>query len=267
MVVAHLKNDVSKFMSFLKLKCLEEQKTSNLSYYSLFVLGPLNFGQGITIGNAIRRTLLANIPGVAITSVQIVGAEHEYSTLLGVRESVLEILYNLKQIVFTSSVELQNTKTGFLQKKGPCVIYAKDLNLPSSITVVEPEQYIATLEYDGELNIKFVLAQGEGFKIQSPAEYKVPIELPIDSVFMPVQKVNYKVQVEKAFQAYKEYIFLEIWTNGSLSPHQALQEAANKLQVLFENLQNVPVPENKLFGEWNSAIRRDLVSFYPLLII
>jgi len=251
-------------MNFLKLKCLEEKKESKLTHYGSFVVGPLISGQGITIGNALRRTLLSNVPGVAITSVQIVGAEHEYSTLRGVRESVLEILSNLKQIVFTTTLEFTTSKVGFIRAIGPGSILAKDLQLPSFIEPVDSKQYIATLENDGELNIKITLEQGEGYQMQSLSGYKVPVELPIDATFMPIKQVNYKVQMEKAYSSYQEYIHIEIWTNGSISPHQALHESASKLQKLFEQLQTVPIPENKLLGEWSYAIRRDLVQRYPL---
>lgn len=251
-------------MNFLKLKCLEEKKESKLNHYGSFVLGPLMSGQGITVGNSIRRTLLSNIPGVAITSVQIVGAEHEYSTLPGVRESVLEILSNLKQIIFTTTLDFTTFKVGFIHAVGPGSVFAQDLQLPSFVEPVDKNQYIATLESDGELHIKFTLEQDEGYRTQSLPIYKIPVELPIDAVFMPIRQVNYKIQTEKVYSSYQEYIYVEIWTNGSISPHQALQESASKLQNLFEQLRTVPVPENKLLGEWSYAIRRDLVHNYPL---
>lgn len=174
-------------MEHLLLSCIESRIENNRSFYGRFQLGPFDLGQGLTVATALRRTLLSELTGLAITAVAIQGASHEYSTLCGVRESVLDILLNLKQIVFSlSESELENdssqdlaskrrlpdSQIGFLKVCGPGIVKARDIKLPTSIQCVDPDQYIATLASNGSLEIRFIISEGKNYIVQtrSPSE-------------------------------------------------------------------------------------------------
>lgn len=150
-------------MDHLLLSCIESRVENNTSFYGRFQLGPFELGQGLTVGNALRRTLLSELRGLAITAVEIQGASHEYSALLGVRESVLDILLNLKQVVLTSEFQINEPQIAFLQVQGPGIVRAGDLKLPVSIQCVDPEQYIATLSHDAFFSMKCVICQGKNY--------------------------------------------------------------------------------------------------------
>lgn len=249
----------------LTLCCIESRIENNRNFYGRFQLGPFETGQGLTVANALRRTLLSELSGLAIVAVEIEGARHEYSTLPGIRESVLDILLNLKQIVLTSRFQIHQPQFGYLQVQGPGIVKAGDLKLPLSIQCVDPEQYIATLSYDGVLNIKFFVCQGKNYvsfsnltgELQETALLKTLKTqfvknsnlLPIDAVFMPVNKVNYLLETYNSsrFGKPKERIFLEIWTNGSIHPRQAIHEAAKILVKLFSPFQETRVLKSLLY--------------------
>ena len=168
------------------ISCQESRIENPRSFYGCFYIGPFNSSQSLTVANALRRTLLSELSGIAITSVEIQGAVHEYSTLPGIRDSVLDILLNLKEIVLKSFltdpvrpeknnyVPYKNNMqplTGYLQARGPGIVRAADLRLPVSIQCVDPDQYIASLSADGFLNMKFTINQGKNYVIQNPKSY------------------------------------------------------------------------------------------------
>ena len=159
-------------MENLLLSCIESRVENNRSFYGRFQLGPFAGGQGLTVANALRRTLLSELKGLAITSVKIHGASHEYSSLKGIRDSILSILLNLKQIVLTSDFEFKEPQIGYLDIQGPTIVTSSDLKLPISIQCVDPDQYIATLSHDGLLRMKFIISQGNNYVIQTPLEIK-----------------------------------------------------------------------------------------------
>ena len=245
--------------------CIESRVENNQSFYGRFQLGPFNVGQALTVANALRRTLLSELVGLGIVAVEIEGAQHEYSTLPGVQDSVLDILLNLKQIVLTSNFKTQEPQFGYLQIQGPGVVKAGDLQLPPSIQCVDPEQYISTLAYDGVLNIKFFICQGKNYlsfynlssKFQKIALSKTKLHkieqitnlLPIDACFMPVTQVNYILETYNSyrFEKPKERIILEVWTNGSLHPRQAIHEAAKILVQLFSAFQQTRTVQSIFF--------------------
>lgn len=221
------------------------------THYGRFVLGPLEIGQGITVGNSLRRVLLGDLEGIAITAVKIVGVNHEFATIPGIRESVLEILLNLKQIVLkiTSSLEKEeilNGKGNKLEKgrlviEGPVIVHSKDLQLPSFIEVVDEEQPIATLGPYTRLEMELFLDVGKGYQIYD-AEKKKNLEidlLPIDAIFMPIKKVNYMIEDYFVGNKSQERVILEIWTNGSITPQESLDIAINKLIYLFTPLHTI----------------------------
>ena len=184
-------------MEPLLLSCIESRVENSRKFYGRFQLGPFVLGQGFTIANSLRRSLLSEISGLAITAVEIEGVVHEYSTIEGVRESVLDILLNVKQIVLTSDFQIQEPQVAFLQVQGPGIVRAKDIKLPISIQSVDPEQYIATLLYDGLLKIKFMICRGKNYLVQTPLGLKIPNSPP----------PSYKKQ-EEPFSELKAEVFL-----------------------------------------------------------
>ena len=147
------------------LSCKECRIENSRSYYGSFCIGPFNSNQGLTVANALRRTLLSDLIGISITAVQINGALHEYSTLPGIQETVLDILLNLKEIVLKTDSFLENPVFGYLYAQGPGIVKASDLRLPPSIQCVDPTQYIATLSHDGVLSMKYSIHRGQNFLI------------------------------------------------------------------------------------------------------
>nr|YP_009774558.1 alpha subunit of RNA polymerase [Aphanochaete elegans]QJA13749.1 alpha subunit of RNA polymerase [Aphanochaete elegans] len=150
------------------VSCRESIIENKRSFYGRFYIGPLEIGQGITLANALRRVLLSELKGLAITSVEIEGVSHEYSNILGVRESVLDILLNLKQIVLKTKISLKRPQVAYIHCKGPGVLRASDILLPSFIQCVDPEQYITTLSYNGVLKMKLIIRQGKNYLVQKP---------------------------------------------------------------------------------------------------
>ena len=150
-------------MSNFLISCKESRIETNRSFYSSFVIGPFNPSESITVATALRRTLLSELSGVAIVSVQIEGAAHEYSNLPGIRDSVLDILLNLREVVLKKSTKIIRPQIGYLRARGPGVVVAGDLVLPPFIQCVDPKQHIATLAEDGVLNMKFIISEGKNY--------------------------------------------------------------------------------------------------------
>ena len=196
--------------------CKKSTVETNTSYYGCFYLGPFDESLSQTLSNDLRRTLLSELPGLAITSVEIEGVLHQFSSLKGLKEPVLDFICNLQTLVFKKSAFInqsavtKKTYTGFLKARGPRIIKAKDLKLPPGIQCVDPNQYLATLAEDGLLNMTFEIHEGKGYVFQKPSfrppktgdsfnatdtEREYPPELSsrpivLDAVFMPVNKVN-----------------------------------------------------------------------------
>nr|YP_004581353.1 alpha subunit of RNA polymerase [Schizomeris leibleinii]AEH05393.1 alpha subunit of RNA polymerase [Schizomeris leibleinii] len=162
----------SVFKNSILVSCKESVMENRRSFYGKYYIGPLEVGQGLTLANALRRSLLSELTGLAITSVEIEGVSHEYSTIKGVHDSVLDILLNLKQIILKSKVLVKRPQTGYIHFQGPGVLRAQDIYLPSSIQCVDPEQYIATLSDNGLLKMKLVIRQGKNYVVQTPSAVK-----------------------------------------------------------------------------------------------
>ena len=159
-------------MKDFEIRCHESHLENNNTLYGRFSFGPFLPGQGTTFGNALRRSLLSELSGLAITAFEIVGVMQEFSTLRGLRESVLDLSLNLKQVVLTGTLPCSTTPIGFLRIRGPAIIKAIDLKLPAGVYCVSPEQYIATLASNGILNLKFVVSVGKGHSTQPYALYR-----------------------------------------------------------------------------------------------
>jgi DNA-directed RNA polymerase subunit alpha len=238
-------------MNNISIKCLKSEKIQSGACHGQFVINSLRPGQGITIGNQLRRVLLGDLGGVAISAVRIAGITHEFSTIPGIREDILEILLNLKGIVFKSKTK--NTQYGRLQIQGPRVITADLIQLPSDLEIVNPNHYIATISTSNILEIEFKFEYGTGYKLSAQAfSDETENYLQLDTIFMPVQKVDFKIEnVYDTANNISERLFLDIWTNGSISPNDALESAAQIIIDLFVLLLN-----NKNTNESNQLDRK-----------
>ena len=224
-----------------QVDCIESTTEADQSQYSQFILEPLERGQGITVGNALRRVLLSNLQGTAITAVRIAGVNHEFATIPGVREDVLDILLNMKQMVLRNYS--MDPQIGRVYVQGPATVTAQNFELSTDVEVVNPEQYVATLSGDATLEMEFKIEQGKGYQPVSSkgSDESAALDfLQIDAVFMPVRKVNYTVEDARVGEALeKDRLILDIWTNGSLTPQEALSQAATLLVDLFNPLKDV----------------------------
>ena len=327
------------------LTCIESKVESNRSLYGRFQLGPFQLGQGLTVANGLRRSMLSELTGIAIVAVEMKEAIHEYSTLKGIQESVFDILLNLKQIGIKSQLPLNSPQIGFLQESGPTVVRACDLKLPPSIQIVDPQQYIATISRDGSLKLKILIWQGknnfiqpfsisfqktnikgaepqkdekvksnlnelsvnkkttdkqitknlsfflrdtflyfdsltEQFEINSLKNVKDKTNLidasqegakhekrkhflfdsekeknpffyfKLDPIFTPVNNVNFLVEVDDSLEEPKDRIILEIWTNGTIKPRDAIYGGAKALIRLFGSFQTI-LPTGNLLNLGN----------------
>ena len=326
-------------MKYTLISCIDSKIVNPTTFYGRFELGPWSSGQALTIANTLRRGLLSELPGTAITFVKIIGTSHEYDTLPGMRECILDILLNIKQITLKSEFKFFSPQIGFLNVKGPGIIRARDLKLPFFIKSIDPDQYIATLNHKGQLNMKFLIHSGKKYLTHTPSsknysklvellEKQKPINLlsnnknifllnkykkwkkqrelnkkqflsnsniltnslikkkkynlinyifynkikppefdqlmynnknnyndfekinkigfnkigyfPIDAIFSPIKKVNYKIEVKNSITK-KETIFLEIWTNGTIDPRSAIHQTVKILIKLFLPLQQFKI--------------------------
>lgn len=319
------------------LTCIESKVESNRSLYGRFQLGPFQLGQGLTVANGLRRSMLSELTGIGIIAVEIKEAIHEYSILKGIQESVFDILLNLKQISIKSELPLNSPQIGFLQKLGPTVVRACDLKLPPSIQIVDPKQHIATISRDGCLRLKILIWQGKNEHIQpfsilfqksdvkvadpqKKEEIKLNLNEPLvnkktrnkqitkdfsfflretflyfdslteqfetnslknlddkkklidqkrksvlfdsekeknpffyfklDTIFTPVNNVNFVVEVDDNLEEPKDRIILEIWTNGTLKPRDAIYGGAKALIKLFGSFQTI-LPTGNLLNLGN----------------
>jgi DNA-directed RNA polymerase subunit alpha len=203
--------------------------------YGRFVVGPMESGYGITVGNALRRVLLSSLEGAAITSVQVRGIHHEFSTIPHVREDMTSLLLNLKQVRFRFIDEVEDQSRLHLEVKGEGVVVAGDIVCPPIVEVVNPELYLLTTDSpDADLEMEMTVARGRGY---SPAEErgKLPVaEIPADATFSPIRKVNYKLERARIGQVSSfDRLIIDIWTDGTITPAEALSTGA---QILAKHM-------------------------------
>ncbi len=196
--------------------------------YGEFVAQPLERGWGITLGNALRRILLSSIEGAAITAVRIDGVLHEFTSVPGVLEDVTDIILNLKAVQFICHSD--EPKTLRLSIKGPAEVKAKDIQHDGTVRILNQEAPIATLNEEGSLEMELILMKGRGYVPAEAHHVPDPTFVPIDSIHSPVQKVNYEVGETRVGEATDyERLKVEVWTNGAITPQQALNHAATLL--------------------------------------
>lgn len=226
-------------MTHFQIECIESKAKGAREHYGHFVLEPLQQGQGITVGNSLRRTILSELKGAAIVAVRIAGINHEFSTITGVREDILEIILNLKEVVLKSYSK--ETQIGRVKIQGPAIITTGLFDIPPEIEIIDPKQYIATICSNTIFEMEFKIEQGHGYRLVEKGIDDKSIDfLQIDAIFMPAKKFNYKVEEKKInVSNTKEKLFLEVWTNGSISPQEAISQGANILTKLFHPLTNI----------------------------
>nr|YP_009000046.1 RNA polymerase alpha subunit [Silene conoidea]AGZ18037.1 RNA polymerase alpha subunit [Silene conoidea] len=210
----------------LQWKCVESRTDSKCLYYGRFILSPLLKGQADTIGIAMRRALLGEMEGTFITRAKSEKIPHEYSTIVGIKESVHDILMNLKEIILRSN--LYGTCEASICVRGPRCVTAQDIILPPYVEIVDNTQHIASLTEPIDLCIGLQLERNRGYHIKAPNNFQDG-SYPIDALFMPVRNVNHSIHSYGNGNEKHEILFLEIWTNGSLTPKEALYEASRNL--------------------------------------
>lgn len=233
-----------------KPECLLTEYETYSHCYAKFIAEPLERGFGITLGNAMRRVLLSSLKGAAITSVKIDGVLHEFSTIPGVVEDVTQIILNLKQVRFKSFTDDPVILT--LEVEGEGEVTAADIRPTDLVEVVNPDQHIATLGEEGRLYMEMEVATGRGYisydlikELDHP-----PGVIPIDAIFSPVRRANFRVEETRVGQMTNyDRLILEVWTDGSITPKEAIANAAEILQdylqlfVEFTEEFKVEVPE------------------------
>ena len=216
------------------------------SQTGVFVIGPLDRGQATTLGNSLRRVLMSGLEGTAVTAVRIGGVNHEYATVPGVREDVLDILLNCKELILSS--RSRETEIGRLLINGPAEVTAADLQFSPQVQVINSRCPIATVAEGHSLELEVHVERGIGYRpVERTSEDTIALDLlQIDAVFMPVRRVNYTVDETAVGEggSARERLRLDIVTNGSMSPDDALAQAANQLIALFQPLATISVAED-----------------------
>ncbi len=198
--------------------------------YGKFAIGPLESGYGVTLGNALRRVLLASLSGAAVTSVRVQDIHHEFTPIPNAKEDMMQLILSLKQLRF----KLYDTEQAVrlrLEARGRGVVTASDIQLPPQVEIINPDLHLVTLDSDdATFEMELTVARGKGY---SPAEErgKLPIdEIPVDAIFSPVKKANFRVEPARVGQMTNfDNLLMEVWTDGSLTPREALTEAAKIL--------------------------------------
>lgn len=214
---------------------IKEEKVS--SDYGEFIIEPLEPGYGHTIGNALRRVLLVSIPGAAATSVKIASVRHKFSTLVGLKENIVDLLLNIKGLHF----QLASGKTSAtvrLLVKGPKEVTAKELELPDGIDVINKDHYLGSLsDKKSKLEMELTVERGYGYSLAEEQKAGSVGVIPTDAIFSPVTRVNYTVSATRVGrQTNLDKLVLQIWTNGTITPNDALMQGAKILSAFFRQV-------------------------------
>jgi DNA-directed RNA polymerase subunit alpha len=210
---------------------LELEKETLTPFYGKFTAEPFERGFGITIGNSLRRILLSSLQGAAITSVKIDGVLHEFSAVPGAKEDITEIILNLKEVRL--KLHTEGPKTIRVKAEGPKVLKAGDIITGDAVEILNPDHYVATLSRDGKLSMEMMVKVGRGYvPAERNKEENQPIgTIPMDAIFSPIKKVNYTVTNARVGQITDyDKLTMEVWTDGSLSPEEAVAHAAKILK-------------------------------------
>lgn len=212
------------------------ESTAMTKQYGRFIIGPLERGYGTTLGNSLRRVLLASLPGAAVTSIRVTDVPHEFSAIEHVREDMMQLILNVKQL----RLKLHGTDSARLRLEvhGAGTVTAADLQVPPEVEVINPDLYLFSVDTDDAfLEIEMTVETGRGY---SPAEERgrLPIgELPVDAIFSPVRRVGYDVEKTRVGQvADYDRVVVQIWTDGSMKPEDALAQSA---QIMMQYLRPI----------------------------
>jgi DNA-directed RNA polymerase subunit alpha len=254
-----------KWRDFQLPKRLECDESSYTNIYGKFSAAPFERGYGVTLGNSLRRVLLSSIEGSAVTSVKIAGVSHEFSVVPGLLEDVPELILNIKSLILNSHSKIPKTITISADKKGE--IRAKNIKTDDTIEIINPDLYLATLTKDTKLNIEMEVSRGRGYITAelNKKEEKVVGVIPVDAVFAPVKKVNFFVENTRVGQKTDyDKLILEIFTNGSITPKDALLYASNILQRHLDIFVNYGyLPED--ISEEEPEMTKEEVAIYEKL--
>lgn len=241
-----------------KFKVTEQSATDT---YAEFVIEPLDPGYGYTLGHAMRRVLLDSIPGVAVTSVKVSGVKHKFTEIPGLKENVVDFLLNLKGLNFRLS-DSKTSATVKLSAKGSKEITGKDVEIVDGVEVVNPDHYLGSLSGDkSKVEMEITIERGYGYSLAEERQADSLGVIPTDAVFTPVKRVNYTVEATRVGrQTNLDKLVLQVWTNGSVSPKEAVEETAKILNSYFKQIyqpQETAVPE--ALSSVTSSVSEDLL--------
>jgi DNA-directed RNA polymerase subunit alpha len=249
-------------MGFQKPKRIELDHGSQSETYGRFVAEPLERGFGVTLGNALRRVLLSALPGAAVTAIKIQGVFHEFSTISGVLEDTTEIILNLKEMILKMHVE--GPKELVLHANGPGEVCARDITTDADVEVLNPDLHIATLNKEAVLEMTMDVQLGRGYVPAERHTWEIidPQVIPIDAVFSPIRKVAFHVESTRVGQSTDyDRLILDVHTNGSITPEDAIAQAAKILREhlqIFVNFHEEPVIETPEIGEEQQRLLENL---------
>lgn len=261
------------------IKCVESYRDLDKNLYGCFLIEPLEMGNGITIGNALRRTLLSDLTSFAISGLRVNKVQHEFSIIEGVKEDVFEVISNLKEIVFQSSYfpysSQIETYKGFMRVRGPIVITAGMFLLPrNKLKIFNPHQYICTLTESLPFSLEIDLENGKNDELMEENNKRTllsdsfflnqPNTIVLNTLFSPIKNTNYKIKlIHDTNGNLKESLSFEILTNGSLTPERSLQEAIKNILTLFAPL--LITDDFKLISESLNKKTQKLENFFKVL--
>jgi DNA-directed RNA polymerase subunit alpha len=224
-----------------RIECVEKDSDTN---YGKFVIEPLERGYGTTLGNSLRRVLLSSLPGAAVTSIKMDGVLHEFSTMPNILEDTTEIILNIKKLIL--KYDGNERKIIRLEQQGKKKVTGADITRDAEVEILNPDLHIATLDEGAKLEMEMTVERGRGYVSADQQAYKteeIVGLIPIDSIFTPVNRVNYTVDNARVGKRTDyDSLTLEVWTNGSISPEEAISLSA---QIIIEYL--------KLFTEINDT--------------
>ncbi len=206
--------------------------------YARFRIGPLDRGYGTTVGNALRRVLLSSLPGVAVTSIKIDGVHHEFSPIPTVKEDTTRLILNVKQLRLKMAPTSEGPVRMRLEARSAGVVTAADIDAPSEVEIINPELPLLNLDSNGHIDIEMVVQRGYGYLPAERHSGKLQIgELPVDAIFSPVRKASFRVEPARVGQM-TDYdgLVLEVWTDGTMAPQEAVQRAARRLVEEFQRV-------------------------------
>ncbi len=245
----------------IRPKALDVDKESLSGSYGKFVAKPLERGFGLTLGNSLRRVLLSSLQGAAVTAVKIDGVVHEFTPIPDVKEDVAEIILNLKEVRFKLHAE---EATVVIDKTGPCEIKASDIIVSEQVSVLNPDQHIATVGKGGKIRAEITVSRGRGYRAaENNKNEDMPVGwIPVDSFFSPIRRVNYTVTQSRVGQRTDfDKLTLEVWTDGSVQPEDAVSLSSKILKdqlSVFLNFEEEPEPVATVKEEGGSAFNPNL---------